>query len=211
MLIKSLPKIAARVLKNTWGIPPQFKSKLELVQEAYGSAIVETDFENWCEEVKENNPRYPITEYLRVIDSRLGSAPKAETVDPMIAEISALTYKLTRRPAPPKNVRELLEQFSAVEITQALSEYVEGIEEREFPYAARTFFVDGGCAAVISARKSREEDRRRQTEREQQESNLILNLVEQERAKSDEEDRRRQQRDAVPEPSAEELFGTEGK
>ena len=207
MLIKSLPKIAARILKNTWGVPPQFKQKLELAQEAYGTAAVETDFENWCEEVRDNNPRYPVSEYLKVIDSRLGSAPKENEKDPRVEEISALTYKLTRRPAPPKAVRELLAQFSQEEITAALIEYIEGIEERELAYAPRTFFNDGGCGAVISARKSREQDRFDAMKRDAEEKTLIDSLVEKERVKSDEADRVRDAKNAEPGPTAEELFG----
>lgn len=207
MLIKSLPRIAAKILKNTWGVPPQFKQKLELVREAYGQGAVEEDFENWCKESTEKNPRYPVTEYLKVIDSRLGSAPKQDEADPRIEEISALTYKLTHRPAPPKNVRELLTQYNSFEITEALREYVEGIEDRELPYAARTFFVDGGCGAIISARKSREKDRQDQIERDKNEKKLIENLVEKERIKSEEDDQVREAKKAEPSPTAEELFG----
>jgi hypothetical protein len=207
MLIKSLPKIAARILKNTWGIPQAYKQKLELVQEAYGSAAVDSDFE-WCIEVKDNNPRYPVTEYLKVIDSRLGSAPKEEAPDPRVAEISALTYKLTRRPAPPKQVRDLLAQFAIEEIIAALTEYIEGIEERELAYAPRMFFVDGGCAAIITARKQRDQDRLKQIQRDVAEKNMLDGLINQEHKKSEEQDRQREIRDAEPRPSAEDLFGT---
>lgn len=207
MLIKSLPKIAARVLKNTWGLPPQYKSKLELVQEAYGTNAVEIDFEKWCEEVKDSNPRYPVSEYLKVIDSRLGSAPKDEEKDPRIEDISALTYKLTHRPAPPRHVRELLAQYSLDEITSALREYIEGIEDRELAYAPRTFFVEGGCGAIITARKQRETDRRAAIEREGQEKKIIAGLVEQERAKSEQQDKIREQNSRLT-PRVEDMFGT---
>lgn len=207
MLIKSLPKIAARILKNTWGLPPQYKQKLDLVQEAYGASAVETDFENWCEEVKDNNPRYPVNEYLKVIDSRLGSAPKEDVLDPRIAEISAVTYKLTRRPAPPKYVRDLLTQFTREDILAALNEYVEGIEERELAYAPRMFFVDGGCAAIITARSQRAVDRQKQIQKDAAEKNMLDGLIENERQKSEEIDRQLELRKAMPQPSAEDLFG----
>lgn len=207
MLIKSLPKIAARVLKNTWGIPPQFKSKLELVQEAYGMALVEADFERWCLEVQDRQPRYPVSEYLKVIDSRLGSAPKEEH-DLRIEEISALTYKLTRRPAPPKNVRELLTQFSLEEITNALQEYIGGIEDRELAFAPRMFFVDGGCGAIITARRQREQDRQKQIQKDAEEKNLIASLVAEEKRKSDAADFLRAVEAAQPKATAEDLFGS---
>jgi len=207
MLIKTLPKIAARVLKNTWGVLPQMKPRLELVEEAYGAAAVEKDFEQWCEEVKDINPRFPVPEYLKLIDSRLGSVPKEDERDPRVEEISALTYKLTRRPAPPKNVRELLSQYSLEEIASALQEYVEGIEDRELAYAARTFFVDGGCTAVIISRRQREADRQKQIHKDAEEKRLIAALVEKERLKSEEEDRLLEESANEPKPTAAQLFG----
>lgn len=207
MLIKSLPKIAARVLQNTKGLPPQYKQRLELIQEAYGVAGVEADFENWCEEFKDRRFLYPVSEYLKVIDSRLGSAPKEDEPDERIGEISALTYKLTRRPAPPKNVRELLAQFSKDEITSALQEYVEGIEERELAYAPKTFFVDGGCAAVISSRRQKIQDRENLVEANKKEKVLLDDLIAVERRKSEATMREIERQAAEVPATADELFG----
>lgn len=187
---------------------PQMKSRLELLEAAYGVAAVERDFEEWCEEVKDRNPRYPVSEYLKVVDSRLGTVPKEEENDPRIEELSALTFKLTHRPAPPKYVRELLTKYTLAEIRSALIEYTDGIEERELAYAARAFFVEGGCGAIIMALKNRERDRREQVARDAEEKNLIAGLVEKEKLKSDEEDRQREERNARPTPTAEEMFGT---
>lgn len=210
MLIKSLPKIAARVLKNTWGVPPQYKQKLELIQEAYGQAAVENDFTAWCEEVKDTNPRYPVTAYLKVVDSRLGSASKDDEKDPRIAEISAVTYRLVHRPSPPRSVQEMLVIFSADEIISALNEYVEGIEEREYSFAVRAFFIEGGCAAIITARKQREQERQKQVQQEKHEMALLDSLIEKNRKKREDEDRQSADEDAEPQPTAEELFGPRG-
>lgn len=208
MLIKSLPKIAARVLQNTKGLPPQYKQRLELIQEAYGVSTVELDFEKWCEESKDRRYSYPVSEYLKVIDSRLGSAPKEDEHDPRVEEISALTYKFTRRPASPKYVRELLIQFTLDEITSALKEYVEGIEDRELAYATRMFFVDGGCGAIIAARRQREQDRQKQIQKDAAENNLLDALVAVEHHESEKQDRLREALAAQPTPTAEQLFGT---
>lgn len=207
MLFKNLPKIAARILHDTKGLPPQYKQRLELVQEAYGSSTVEIDFEKWCEESKDHGYRYPVSEYLKVIDSRLGDAPKEDENDPRVETISALTYKLTRRPAPSKNVRELLMQFSLEDIASALQEYVDGIEDREYAFAARMFFVDGGCGAIITSRRQRDQDRKNQIEKDAQEKNLIASLVAEEKRKSDAEDLKRESDAAKPKPTGAQLFG----
>jgi len=208
MLIKALNKIAAKVLKNTWGALPQHKERFELIQEAYGESAVKADFQNWCEEVKDQHPRFPLSDYLKVVDARLGSAPVEQVVNPGVEEISALTYKLTHRPAPRKNLTELLTQFSVSEITNALTEYVGGLEDRELPYAGRTFFVDGGCAAIIVAQRKREEDRNKQIEKDQQEKNLIAALVEKQRREIELEDERREKEENAARPSVDDLFGS---
>ena len=177
------------------------------METAFGAVVVEADFEKWCEEIRDNHPRYPVSEYLKVINARLGPESKENDIDPGVGEISALTYKLTHRPAPSIAVRELLAQFNIAEIAAALIEYVEGLEERELAYAPRVFFNDGGCAAVISARKSREQDRLDAMKRDAEEKTLIDSLVEKERVKSDEEDRVREAKNTEPGPTVEELFG----
>lgn len=213
MLIKSLEEIAARILQNTSGIFPQQKRKIELVEKAFKPAArVERDFEEWCKSVVSECPRYPIAAYLKVVDSRLREiqivqqqeAPKDSRVD----AISALTYKLTRRPAPPKPVRELLKLYTVEEITSALTEYAEGLDDRELSWAPRAFFVENGGEAIILARRGRFAEAEQQFRQEQAEKNYLNELAEGTQREADE--RARQRESAAKEiknPSAEELFG----
>src|SRR5271165_486424 len=95
---KRLPRIAARVLHNTHYLPKNLKFKFELIAQAYGAAAVEEDFEKWCMDYIDNPPRYPITDYMKVVDQRLGTTPsevKPDTKDPRIGDLLSLCYDLT--------------------------------------------------------------------------------------------------------------------
>ena len=159
MLTKSLPRIAARVLHNTKCVPQNLKFKFELVAEAYGSAAVEQDFERWCEENRDRNPKYPITEYLKVVDSRLGTVADeqkaADLQDPRVAEVLAFTYEMTGILPPAKSVRELLAVYEPAEIKAALKEYSDNLSDKELKSGMRSFFSEGGAVAVIYARRNR--------------------------------------------------------
>lgn len=157
-LQKSLPRIAARVLHNTHVGLSRMKEKFELIEEAYGRAAVEADFEKWCQEIQERNPRYPLTEYVKVVDARLG--PKfvdksADTKDPRIAEISAVAYELTGALPSVRSVAMLLTSCESDEILAALKEFAATLDEKDTKSGIRTFFADGGAAAVILARRRR--------------------------------------------------------
>ena len=159
-LIKTLPRIAARVLHNTHVGQSFMKEKFELLATAYGAAAVEEDFEKWCEEKASAGsiPRYPITEYIKVVDTRLGptfAEKKADLKDPQIAEIASLSYELTGFLPSVRSVGNLLTSFTRDEIIGALKEYVSVLDEKDFKSSMRTFFTDGGGAAVIYARNRR--------------------------------------------------------
>lgn len=158
-LIKTLPRIAARVLHNTHVGQSFMKEKFELLATAYGAAAVEEDFEKWCLEVAvSTNPRYPITEYIKVVDQRLGpefAEKRADLKDPQIAEISSLSYELTGFLPSVRSVGNLLTSFSLADIIGALKEYVSVLDEKDFKSSMRTFFTDGGGSAVIYARQRR--------------------------------------------------------
>jgi hypothetical protein len=159
-LMKELPRIAARVLKNTRGVYPELKSRLGLLAEAYGTAAVATDFEKWCNDLVET-PRYPISDYLKVVDARLGNAGEIpaplDLKNPVVGELTSLTYELTGTLPSATSIAELLALYSNEEIRAALTEFAEGLTERELKTAMRTFFANGGtgAAAVILARRRR--------------------------------------------------------
>jgi hypothetical protein len=158
-IVKELQKIAARKLRNTRGVPRNMKDKLELIELAFGHGEVTADFEKWCDENVDRNPQYPVTEYLRGIDARLGSAPRVDPGDERIAHIQALVYELTSCLPRSRAIRDLLVIHSAEEIEAALREYIMTVDEKDWRSAIRSFFDDLGCSAVIySMRKRSQKD-----------------------------------------------------
>ena len=169
MLIKSLPRIAARVLHNTHTGPVRLKEKFNLIESAYGRAAVETDFEAWCKEQRAAgmNPRYPLSEYIKVIDERFGtnfvepSHSQFDVADPQILPISSLSYSKTGYLPSPKVISLLLKTFSSEEIIEAMKEYIvvnEGYDKGDggLKPLMKQFFTEGGAAAVIFARRQRQ-------------------------------------------------------
>lgn len=154
-LMKEMPKVAAKVLKNTRGIWPDFKSRINLLADAYGAAAVLRDFEEWCESKKGEPTRYPISDYLKVVDSRLGSVEILDTKNPQVAELISLVYELTSVLPSAEHVAELLAVYPMEEVKPALIEYAENLTEKETKTAIRNFFAHGGAgaSAVILARR----------------------------------------------------------
>lgn len=163
MLIKTLPRIAARVLKNTHVGQSKMKEKFLLVAAAYGTMVVQDDFEKWCEEqvAAGLNPRYPLTEYIKVVDERLGkgfsepSMSQFDFKDPNIAQISSQAYEATGYLPPVRSVASLLKEYPVEEIVAALVEYCHTLEEKDYRSGMRQFFVEGGATAVIHTRRKR--------------------------------------------------------
>ena len=173
-LMKELPKIAARVLHNTRGVYPEMKLRIGLLAEAYGTVAVARDFEEWCMGLDPGfpTPRYPISEYLKVVDSRLGSASEESQLDlknPQVGELVSMTYELTSVLPSAKSVAELLAAYPIEEIKSALVEFSEGLTERELKTSMRNFYANGGAgaAAIISARRRREANVNRSGESKQ--------------------------------------------
>lgn len=157
-LQKSLPRIAARVLHNTHVGLSRMKEKFELIEEAYGRAAVEADFEKWCHEIQDRNPKYPLTEYVKVVDARLGpefAEKRADTEDPRIAPIAAVAYELTGVLPSARSVAKLLLSSEPDEILAALKEYVTTLDDKDYKVGMRMFFTENGAAAVIYARRQR--------------------------------------------------------
>ena len=160
-LQKSLPRIAARVLKNTHVGLERMKEKFNLIETAYGKVTVEDDFEKWCNEwmsTMDAPPRYPLSEYVKVVDQRLGpqfAEPRIETKDPRISQISAVVYERTGYLPTVRSVAVMLAAFPFDEIIEAVKEFAGTLTEKESHGAMRTFFADGGGSAVIIARRQR--------------------------------------------------------
>ena len=162
-LMKELPRIAARVLGNTRTVHPDMKFKFELIAEAYGTAAICDDFAEWCRELVSteqihDRPKYPVSEYLKIIDSRLGFAPVETHVDikdPTVAAIVSLAYELTNILPSATAVAKVLADYPVQEVTEALKEFTEGLTERDVRGGMRSFWAEGGAGAIILARRRR--------------------------------------------------------
>jgi hypothetical protein len=136
------------------------KEKFELIEEAYGRSGTELDFERWCKEqvAAGNNPKYPLTEYVKVVDSRLGpefAEKRPDTKDPQVAAIMAVAYELAGVLPSVRSVAALLTTCLLDEILAALREFAGTLDEKDTKSGVRTFFAEGGAAAVILARRRR--------------------------------------------------------
>jgi hypothetical protein len=156
-LVKDLQKVAAKRLHNTRGIPRNMKDKVELIQIAFGHEEVMADFEKWCDENEDRHPQYPVTEYIRLIDARLGGTPKIDPHDAKIGELQTLTYDLTGILPHSRAIRDLLSIHDIEEITGALKEFVLSVDEKDMKSSIRSFFDDAGATAVIYSRRKRAE------------------------------------------------------
>jgi hypothetical protein len=163
-LLKEMPMVAARELKITRGSNPEWlKGRIALVAEAYGTAAVLADFTNWCRERAAGTEpvKYPVSEYLKAVDSRLGSADEEQKLDiksPDVAELTSMTYELTGTLPSATSVAELLTFYPAQEVKAALVEFTEGLTERELKSSMKNFYSNSGAgaAAIILARRRRE-------------------------------------------------------
>jgi hypothetical protein len=151
-LVKDLQRIAAVKLHNTRGVPRNMKDKLELIELAFGHAEVTEDFTKWCDENAERAPQYPVTEYIRLIDGRLGGAAKVDPHDASIGALQAIVYEKTGILPRSHAVRDLLGLHSAAELEAAFAEYIVVVDEKDWKSALRSFFDDQGASAVIAAR-----------------------------------------------------------
>jgi hypothetical protein len=154
-LVKDMQRIAARKLHNTRGVPRNMKDKLELIDLAFGRAAVLEDFENWCDEHADKSSPYPVTEYLRMVDSRLGGTPKIDPDDDRIKELMAITFELTSVLPHLRGIRDLLAIHSAEEIKAALKYYILTVDEKDMKSSVRAFYDDLGASAVIYTMKKK--------------------------------------------------------
>lgn len=159
-LVKELQKVAARKMRNTRGIPKTMAGKVELIEIAFGRAEVLDDFEKWCDENADRAPQYPVSDYIRIIDSRLGARPSVDPHDERINTLQSFIYEQTDILPRASGVREALAFYSQEDIKTAFQEFWLVNEGAEKIIAGRQtlvreFFEDGGVSAIIAARKRR--------------------------------------------------------
>jgi len=158
MSIKKLSKIIAQELKNTYGVAPQYKERLTLVEAAYGEFEVEKDFLDWVDEVRNNPPQYPIALYLKIVDDRFRFAEESTTKgDPNVVRLSAQAFEKTGRTPSNRDVASALEKWPVDDVLAAFQRYIAGLDEKELKYAARNFYVYGGLDALMEITKTDKE------------------------------------------------------
>jgi hypothetical protein len=159
LLRNALAKVSSEILHNTRLAPKNLGFKFELLAATYGHEAVTQDYENWCREHLADRPKYPITDYVRVIDSRLGSVPEEESIpltDPRIAELAAFAFETTGKLAPKIAIARLLMKYPVEEIQAAMVELMESLTaDNEIKGALRAFYNDGGADAIIATRRKR--------------------------------------------------------
>lgn len=163
-LLKELPRIAARVLKNTYGSQPWMKERFKLLEDAHGEDAVKTDFEAWChEQVKVNlNPRYPMSEYLKAVDLRFGTVfadpddvNLVEANDPKVRLIASASYEQTGYVPPDAAVAKLLRAHKPDEILSAMQEYAATLDDKHMQAGMNKFFTEGAATTVIYTQQQR--------------------------------------------------------
>lgn len=166
-LLKDLPKIAAKVLKNTYGCQPWMKERCGLLEEAHGTEAVKADFEVWCQEqIKASlNPRYPISDYMKVVDVRFGTVfvdpediAQVDVNDPQVRRVASASYEQTGYVPPDGSVAKLLRAHLADEILAAMQEYAATLDEKHMQAGMNKFFTEGAATTVIYTQKQRKTD-----------------------------------------------------
>jgi hypothetical protein len=102
--------------------------------------------------------KYPIFDYMKVIDSRLGSAPeetRANLEDPAIVDLQSLAYELTGLLPAKACVANALVKYPADEVKEALREYTDDLPGKDAKSDMRAFWSEGGAEAIILARRRR--------------------------------------------------------
>src|ERR1035437_9726338 len=118
-----LPIIAFKELQNTHLVPKNLQAKMDLLKACYHADRITRDFRAWCKEHVDDKFKYPITEYLKVIDARLNSLPEEkqpDLKDPHVADLASLAYELTGILPAQKTIATLLLDYPFEEIKGAL-------------------------------------------------------------------------------------------
>ena len=154
-LAKALEKKASELFHRTKGITlrPEYEGYMEqivLMETTYGRFDVMSDFEKWAGEVDKNEVRFPVTEYLKIVDERLGS--NAVYKDEEVAEVTKNVYNAVQDIPKPHHIRLLLEKYPVEDIVMGFNEFLGGIDAKlKGSEIITKYFVDGGADAVIKS------------------------------------------------------------
>lgn len=163
----NLERLAGKILGNTHMIPERMRDKIRLIGDVYGRAVVIEDFETYCRALTPPYPRYPIIEYVKDVDSRLGGAAETKhpnIEDPNVEQVRALVYDAVGILPSKTPIAKLLVDYSHEEIAGAFLEYVETLKQSDFEMGVRKFFNEGGAVAVIFVRRKRANDQNRKNQ-----------------------------------------------
>lgn len=152
-LARSLELAAAKIFKRTRGVQFRFDhqfEQVELMQVTYGGVAVIDDFKKWGAE-QDQDIRYPLSEYLKVVDERLGHTQKQDAPDPNMTRLLAVVYEYTGDLPSQAVVRKLLEKWTIDDLIAGFNEFASGLDEKQMKTAIRKFFIDGGADIVIEA------------------------------------------------------------
>lgn len=152
-LAAQLEKTASRVFHRTRGIITRdFQyEQICLMESTYGSAAVVNDFETWAE-TADPGTRYPVSEYLKIVDDRLGQKA-SEDNDADISEVTTAVYELVSDIPTRGEVKALLAKHPVEDIIFAFGDFVGGLDADQSKSAIKKFFRDGGADVIISKLK----------------------------------------------------------
>lgn len=155
-LLKNLESMTAKKFKRTRGISvdvtkaPYIPEQIRHMTEVYGNYAVLEDFEKWIEETQGQEFKYPLSEYLKIVDARLGT--KMPEDQEQVAKITKVVYDTLNDIPTPNQIRHLLEKYPVEDIVEAFGQFVGGIDEKmKGSDIIKKFFSDGGAEAVLSS------------------------------------------------------------
>lgn len=151
-LADQLERAASKAFKRTRsGVKACFENQIEqirLMESTYGAAAVLDDFNEWAKDA-DMGSRFPLDDYLKVVDERLGQVA-TETGDPNVIEINKVVYEYLNDVAPKAQIKRVLERHSVEDIIFAFKEFVCDMDKEKEKTAIKKFFTDGGVDAVLS-------------------------------------------------------------
>lgn len=152
-LVRQMEIVASRVFKRTRGVQIRFESQMEqilLMSTTYGDADVLADFEEWAVTASAQGVQYPITEYLNVVDARLGTVVEPKPDNPEVTKIMTVVYQYIKDFPRKSSVEKLIEKYGFENLREAWLEYADGLSEDELKHAIKKFFEDGGVDVVYA-------------------------------------------------------------